>query len=227
MIWNKVVFRKAVIKVVDEAMIKVENKTVVKLEKKAVIIELVMQNKAIFKKAVIKVAVLQVEDKAVVEVEDEAVTKTGDEVIKAEDKVIMLDNTVVKMGDKETIMAIAQEMTICGCGTQKLIVSLYLLYQPLWVACLVPKVKLLVLEASWNVFYCFYPVNFMMKYSCRAICMQINKKMPKNDTSPWNPITKEELLAFIGVNLAMGVVQLPLADDYWSIDPILARPKPC
>ena len=40
--------------------------------------------------------------------------------------------------------------------------------------------------------------------------------MAKNDTSPWNPITKEELLAFIGVNLAMGVVQLPLADDYWG-----------
>ena len=184
MIWNKVVFRKAVIKVVDKAMIKVENKTVVKLEKKAVNIELVMQNKAIFKKAVIKVAVLQVEDEAVVEVEDEAVvevedeavTKTGDEVIKAEDKVIMLDNTVVKMGDKETIKAIAQEMTICGCGTQKFIVPLYLLYQPLWVACLVPKVKLLVLEASWNIFYCFCPVNFMMKYSCRAICMRINKE---------------------------------------------------
>ena len=43
MIWNKVVFRKAVIIVVDKAMIKVENKTVMKLEK-TVIIELVMQN---------------------------------------------------------------------------------------------------------------------------------------------------------------------------------------
>ena len=61
------------------------------------------------------------------------------------------------------------------------------------------------------------------------ILMQSNlyadqQRMAKNDTSPWNPITKEELLAFIGVNLAMGVVQLPSAVDYWSIDPILAHP---
>ena len=61
------------------------------------------------------------------------------------------------------------------------------------------------------------------------ILMQSNlyadqQRMAKNDTSPWNPITKEELLAFIGVNLAMGVVQLPSADDYWSIDSILAHP---
>ena len=61
------------------------------------------------------------------------------------------------------------------------------------------------------------------------ILMQSNlyadqQRMAKNDTSPWNPITKEELLGFIEVNLAMGVVQLPSADDYWLIDPILAHP---
>ena len=46
----------------------------------------------------------------------------------------------------------------------------------------------------------------------------------KQDTSPWNPITKEELVAFIGVIIAMGVVQLTSADDYWSTDPILTHP---
>lgn len=39
-----------------------------------------------------------------------------------------------------------------------------------------------------------------------------------------SPITKEELIAFIGVIVTMGVVQLPSADNYWSIDPILAHP---
>jgi len=50
------------------------------------------------------------------------------------------------------------------------------------------------------------------------------QRAAKNDSSPWNPITKEELVAFIGVNIAMGVVQLPASDDYWSVNPILAHP---
>ena len=50
------------------------------------------------------------------------------------------------------------------------------------------------------------------------------QRAAKNDNSPWSPITKEELMAFIGVIVAMGVVQLLSADDYWSIDPIIAHP---
>ena len=42
--------------------------------------------------------------------------------------------------------------------------------------------------------------------------------------NPWNPITKEEMIAFIGVNIAIGVVQLLAGDDYWSVNPILAYP---
>ena len=63
----------------------------------------------------------------------------------------------------------------------------------------------------------------MMRYSHKETCMQTNKEVLKNDTSPWRPITKEELLAFIGVIIAMGVVKLPSADDYWSTDPILTH----
>ncbi len=45
----------------------------------------------------------------------------------------------------------------------------------------------------------------------------------KNDGSSWNPITREELMAFIGVNIAMGIISLPCLDDYWSTDPILCH----
>lgn len=38
------------------------------------------------------------------------------------------------------------------------------------------------------------------------------------------PILKEELLAFIGISIAMGVVSLPLIEDYWSTNPILTHP---
>ena len=50
------------------------------------------------------------------------------------------------------------------------------------------------------------------------------QRVANNDNSPWSPITKEELMAFIGVVVAMGVVQLPAVDNYWSIDPILTHP---
>ena len=44
-----------------------------------------------------------------------------------------------------------------------------------------------------------------------------------NDTTPLTPISREELMAFIGINIAMGIISLPTLNDYWSTDPILAH----
>lgn len=49
------------------------------------------------------------------------------------------------------------------------------------------------------------------------------QRAAKNDQTPWTPITKEELMAFVGINIAMGIVSLPTMDDYWSTDPILSH----
>jgi len=37
-------------------------------------------------------------------------------------------------------------------------------------------------------------------------------------------ISKEELFAFIGINVAMGIVRLPRVHDYWSTSPIFCLP---
>ena len=37
----------------------------------------------------------------------------------------------------------------------------------------------------------------------------------------WNPITDEELRAFFGFSILMGINHLPAIDDYWSRDPHL------
>lgn len=50
------------------------------------------------------------------------------------------------------------------------------------------------------------------------------QRAANNDNCTWDPFTKEEMIAFIGVNIAMGVVQLLVGDDYWSVNPILAHP---
>ena len=50
------------------------------------------------------------------------------------------------------------------------------------------------------------------------------QRTTNSDTSPWNPISKEELLAFIGLNIAMGVISRPALNDYWSTDIIHCQP---
>lgn len=45
----------------------------------------------------------------------------------------------------------------------------------------------------------------------------------KGDTTSFVPITKPELMAFIGINIAMGVVSLPNLKHYWTTDPILSH----
>ena len=37
-------------------------------------------------------------------------------------------------------------------------------------------------------------------------------------------ITPSEMAAFIGMNIAMGIINLPKVHDYWSTDPILHHP---
>ena len=46
----------------------------------------------------------------------------------------------------------------------------------------------------------------------------------KNITKPWNPVSKQELLAFIGLNVAMEIVKLPELRNYWSTNTIVSYP---
>ena len=40
----------------------------------------------------------------------------------------------------------------------------------------------------------------------------------------WREVSKEEMLAFLGLNIAMGVVNLPEVNMYWSVNPLLEHP---
>ena len=40
----------------------------------------------------------------------------------------------------------------------------------------------------------------------------------------WKPTTGEEMEAFIGINVAMGLKDMPEYKDHWSIDPLLNDP---
>ena len=42
--------------------------------------------------------------------------------------------------------------------------------------------------------------------------------------TPWREVSKKEMLAFLGLNIAMGVVNLPEVNMYRSVNPLLEYP---
>lgn len=49
------------------------------------------------------------------------------------------------------------------------------------------------------------------------------QRAKRRDTTAFMPITKVELMAFVGINIAMGIISLPNLKDYWTVDPILSH----
>jgi len=45
-----------------------------------------------------------------------------------------------------------------------------------------------------------------------------------NDNAKWKDITIEELKAFLGILLAMGLVELPKSHDYWARNTLISVP---
>ena len=84
--------------------------------------------------------------------------------------------------------------------------------------------KLLMLRNQLDCFLLFLSSEVYDEILTQSNLYADQQRNSKHDTSPWNPITKEKLVAFIIVIITTGVVQLPSADDYWSTDPILTYP---
>ena len=42
--------------------------------------------------------------------------------------------------------------------------------------------------------------------------------------TPWHPVTRNEFLAYIALNIAMGIINLPAIHDYWSTEEIISLP---
>ena len=73
-------------------------------------------------------------------------------------------------------------------------------------------------------FHLFLPSEYYDEITKQTNLYATQQRAAKNITTPWKPVTKAELMAFIGLNIAMGVVQLPTLRSYWSTDPILGHP---
>ena len=73
-------------------------------------------------------------------------------------------------------------------------------------------------------FFLFLTSEFYDELLTQSNLYAEQQRAAKKDTKPWTPITKEELVAFIGVNIAMGVISLPGVKEYWSSNPIISHP---
>jgi len=49
---------------------------------------------------------------------------------------------------------------------------------------------------------------------------QLRAAKPPSPSNHWHSVTKEEILAFLGLHIAMGIVNLPSLHDFWSTEPI-------
>ncbi len=42
--------------------------------------------------------------------------------------------------------------------------------------------------------------------------------------TPWSPVTANDILAYLALNIAMGIINLPSVHDYWSTEEVTALP---
>lgn len=66
-----------------------------------------------------------------------------------------------------------------------------------------------------DIYFCLFPHN-LLDIIIEQTDLYMNQKNCKQD-----PITKAELLVFLGINILMGVNKLPYYRDYWSSNPQL------
>ena len=51
-----------------------------------------------------------------------------------------------------------------------------------------------------------------------------SQRLVQRPDNKWHPTTPEEIKAFLGVNIIMGIDQKPAIPHYWSTDPYLGNP---
>ncbi len=86
-----------------------------------------------------------------------------------------------------------------------------------------PKNEALGVTDILKIFHLLLPEDFYEHVLVETNRYAQQQRELKNDTSDRNPVSKEELMAFIGLNIAMGIVSLPETHDYWSTDPMLCH----
>ena len=73
-------------------------------------------------------------------------------------------------------------------------------------------------------FNLFIPEDFYVTMAEQSNAYAQLEQLRRNLTPCSDDFVKDDIMAFVGIVIAMGVVCLPTIHDYWSIDPILSHP---
>jgi len=83
-----------------------------------------------------------------------------------------------------------------------------------------PKNQAIGVTEPLDCFHLLLPEDFYDKLIAETNRYASQQRELCNDHSPWNPVSREELMAFVGLVIAMGIVSLPSLTDYWSMEPM-------
>ncbi len=83
-----------------------------------------------------------------------------------------------------------------------------------------PKNQAIGVTEPLDCFHLLLPEDFYDKLLAETNRYASQQRELYSDHSPWNPVSKEELMAFVGLVIAMGIVSLPSLTDYWSMEPM-------
>ena len=89
-----------------------------------------------------------------------------------------------------------------------------------WSEQLAPAPTVAIPDSPLEVFELFFSADLQEKIADESN-RYAKQVMGDVQYSSWTNITREELKAFIGFSILMGINRLPSIDDYWSKDPLL------
>ena len=71
-------------------------------------------------------------------------------------------------------------------------------------------------KSPLDFFFLFFSYEMFKNIADQTNLYQVQLTNLKPSPMIWMATTAEEIMAFIGVNIAMGIANLPEMDDYWS-----------
>ena len=79
-------------------------------------------------------------------------------------------------------------------------------------------------ESLGDFFKLFIPDTLVQSWVTETNRYATQSRIVKPSTMKWSDVTFEEILAYLGMLIAMGLVNLPSISDFFSTEPILAHP---
>ena len=73
-------------------------------------------------------------------------------------------------------------------------------------------------------FFLFNPAAIWNSWTVETNRYAAKTLAEKPSTMTWTPVIMEEIMAYVGMLIAMGVVSLPCIDDFFATEPILSHP---